>query len=717
MARPGALTYEGEPAVKHLLKRCTALVAVAALIQPTLSGAALANSTPSVTAQPNLNATVSQYALDPTSADPVLSNDEMIALVRQKVKYVFVFFNENESFDHEYGTFPGVNGLYADANGPRSAANTPGFTQTVTDVNGATYTVQPFRIGPQQNATFMDSVDHSHTGLAAKLHTVAGAPQMTGFSQDEYSKYASSSAASAAAQAKGKQFSELVMSHIDCDTIPFFWQYANRFTIFDNIFATEDTPSSPNAIAMLAGQAGETQWVKHGATASSAPISGTINGATYSGAATPQTVPIVNDPQPYWGSAFEVSTERHQPTAPKESWVPTNTAVNLTFASVPLTLAGGDVNTVMAGDRDKSVDLADIKKDIAALAASGTKAVNWRWYENGYSLLEPREPSFAPTSSHANYVSHHNGAQYFGYIANNKNEWANMRGEHNLFLDLDNNELPSDGGVFYVRGGYYNLNNQLPPIQNSAYPNTAGLTQTDIATINASKSGDDDHPGYSDHQITETMIASAINKIASNPTLWSQSAIIITYDESDGFYDHVPPRILSYGPDNLPLSRGVRIPAILISPYARAGAVSHAEGDHNAVIETINAVFGLTPLSQLPDEAAALAAGNSSAFNAFATTYGPANFQQTYLGPRDTNTSVTDSLLSGFSPARLKGLASPLPASYVTIPQAKVGVLPHYAGKGCSAIGVTPTDAAAPTAPPAGFNTLPSTLPAYNISN
>ena len=70
-------------------------------------------------------------------------------------------------------------------------------------------------------------------------------------------------AGSPARQAKGKQFANLVMAHIDCNTIPFFWQYANRFTIFDNIFATEDTPSTPNAVAMIAGQSGETQWVKH----------------------------------------------------------------------------------------------------------------------------------------------------------------------------------------------------------------------------------------------------------------------------------------------------------------------------------------------------------------------------------------------------------------------------------------------------------------------
>jgi phospholipase C len=210
------------------------------------------------------------------------------------------------------------------------------------------------------------------------------------------------------------------------------------------------------------------------------------------------------------------------------------------------------------------------------------------------------------------------------------------------------------------------------------------------------------------------MAARVINAIAANQEIWSQSAIIITYDESDGMYDHAPPEILSYGPDNLPLARGVRIPLLLISPFARAGAVSHAEGDHNSVIQTISAIFGAPALSSLPDEVAALQAGNSAAFNQFATTYGPAGFQQTYLGPRDTNTAVTDSLLSGFSPARLRGGVPPLPASYAAIPDRFLLSFPHYGGNGCSTIGVTPTDAGLPNPIPPGFNTLPSTLPAYN---
>jgi phospholipase C len=727
----------GGIAMKKILKSCSALIAAASLIQSTaIVPAAAVQTGPGssdrwtqsriVTAQPNLNETVRRYAINPAE-DPPLTNAQMTELVRDKIKYVFVIFNENESFDHEYGTFPGVNGLYSDGQNPRSAADTAGFYQTYTDVNGNSVTVQPFLIGPQQNATFADSTDHSHTGLAEKLdvNPATGVAAMDKFAQDEYARYAGTKAnpGTTAKQKEGAEFAKLVMSHIDCNTIPFFWQYANRFTIFDNIFATEDTPSSPNAIAMIAGQSGETQWVKHpGETSPAAETlaySGTINGATYNGTgtATPVGVPATGDAQPYWGSAFDSTTTDRQPTGAKESWAPTNTSVNLTFATVPLTVAGDKVKTLMAGDRNAAVDQADIATDIPYIETNTKGSFGWRWYQNGYDA-EPNEPTpdgvnLTATTigyGHLNYVSHHNGAQYFGYLSNNVQEQTNMEGENDFFTDTLNNKLPTNGGVIYIRGGYYNIEGRTPPIQNANYPDTSGLTDAELATINLSKSGDDDHPSYSDRQLSESMSARVINAIASNPKLWAESAIVITYDESDGLYDHVPPQILSYGPDSLPLARGVRIPLLLISPYARAGAVSHAEGDHNAIIETINAIFGLQALSSLPEEKAALAAGNSATFN----QYGPAGFEQKYLGPRDTNSPITDSLLSGFSPRRLAGFAEPLPASYVTIPSETLYDLPHYGGKGCSAIGVTPVSPSVSDTPPANFNTLPSTLPAYN---
>ena len=155
---------------------------------------------------------------------------------------------------------------------------------------------------------------------------------MDGFAADEYTRFASKGGP--ANIAMGTQFARLVMSYIDCDTIPFFWQYANRFTLFDNIFATEDTPSSPNAIAMLAGQSGETQWVKHGAKGS--PV--TVNGVT----GTLQGVPVVNDPQPFYGSQFDTTATDREPQGAKglESYANGNISENLTFASMPLLFAG-----------------------------------------------------------------------------------------------------------------------------------------------------------------------------------------------------------------------------------------------------------------------------------------------------------------------------------------------------------------------------------------
>ncbi|MBV9969961.1 MAG: hypothetical protein JO228_08250, partial [Xanthobacteraceae bacterium] len=198
--------------MKRHFKSATALVAAASLLQPALLVGAAAQSAALVTAQPNPPpAVVPYYNANPQTA----SYASIIPLLQQQVKYVFVIFNENHSFDNEYGTFPGVNGIYSDGLNPRSAANTPGFTQTYQDVNGNPVTVQPFLLGPKQNSTFRDSVDHSHTGLATKINVVNGVAQMNQFAFDEYNKYAK--AGNIASQKEGTEFARLVMSHIDCN--------------------------------------------------------------------------------------------------------------------------------------------------------------------------------------------------------------------------------------------------------------------------------------------------------------------------------------------------------------------------------------------------------------------------------------------------------------------------------------------------------------------
>ena len=99
--------------------------------------------------QPDAGPTLTPYVIDPAS-EPAVSRDALIAALRKKVRYVFVVFNENHSFDNEYGSFPGADGLFSDGTAPRDADHTPGFVQRYKDWQGTDRTAQPFLIGPDQ---------------------------------------------------------------------------------------------------------------------------------------------------------------------------------------------------------------------------------------------------------------------------------------------------------------------------------------------------------------------------------------------------------------------------------------------------------------------------------------------------------------------------------------------------------------------------------------
>jgi len=705
---------------RSLLKACSAWTAVSLILQPVLATAATAPVTLQPAASP-----LADWQHDP-AGDPPLTTKQLVTLLRERVKYVFVLFQENRSFDHYFGTFPGADGLFSDPDGnARAAADTPGFVQPLYNTDGSQGTISPFRIGPAQHAADLDDIDHGHPRMGSKMNLdpSTAVPKMDRFAVAEESKYVAGGlgysrstynsiptlpgTAGNNPNNRAKQFGELAMAYVDCDTIPFMWQWAHNFALFDNIFQTTIGPSTPNAIAMIAGQSGETQWVKHPELAITFSNSGDAGSFNSIG------VPVVNDPIPGLpGAASAYSGNPSEPTnissatnpeplpAPQrknEGGSSSNVAPSLTFASLPLSFTGSEAATLKANDANPAQDLADVKLDTFALTYQGRKAIDWGWYQNGYSASEPNLPSANGIDSvpHASYIGHHNGAQYFGYVANNPKEAAHLHGLGSFFDDMAGTRLPQDGGVFYVRGGYDNIQGLTPAYDDGS---------ADANYVQGNFLGDDDHPAYSDSEISEALLAREINAIASSP-YWGESAIVITYDESEGDYDHVPPRILSFDPAGLPLSRGPRIPLIVISPFARAGVVAHEEGDHASVISLINNVFGLTPLAELPDELLARAAASANpAFNR------PDGKPQTNLGPHDALTPGTGSLLSAFDPARLAGRAAPLPASLATIPEEVVNTLPHYNGQGCRALGITTEDRrlGIENAIPADFSPRPS---------
>jgi len=357
---------------------------------------------------------------------------------------------------------------------------------------------------------------------------------------------------------------------------------------------------------------------------------------------------------------------------------------NLTFAALPLSFMGNTIEETTATDRNATADLLDVQEDIKKIAGHGIAPTNWGWYQQGFD----HEPTEAPgVASHDTYVLHHNATQYFGYIANNPDADAHVHGLGDFFADIAARKLPNSG-VFYVRGGYGNIFG-TPPLD----PNP------NLATV---YNGDDDHPGYADSQLSESMLARAINAIARSP-YWAQSVILIAYDESDGLYDHARPRIRSHQADGTPLDQGPRIPAILISPYGVAHGIAHEPAEHSSIIKLVDELFNLIPLADLPDEERARAIGVEK-------------YNQKDLGPADDKVEGVGDMLSGFSNRRLLGRAPLLPPSYAVIPEAEIAAYPHMGGKGCSALHIRPTDTGLPNPIPPDFNPRPDTTPGIPTS-
>jgi phospholipase C len=85
--------------------------------------------------------------------------------------------------------------------------------------------------------------------------------------------------------------------------------------------------------------------------------------------------------------------------------------------------------------------------------------------------------------------------------------------------------------------------------------------------------------------------------ISSAPAIWSRSVTIITYDEHGGFYDHVsPPKIPTHAPPGgqyTPFgSLGMRVPAVVVSPYVQAGTVYDQVLDHTSILKFLGSLFG-----------------------------------------------------------------------------------------------------------------------------
>jgi acid phosphatase len=178
--------------------------------------------------------------------------------------------------------------------------------------------------------------------------------------------------------------------------------------------------------------------------------------------------------------------------------------------------------------------------------------IRWAWYSGGWNDAEAGHPD--PL-----FQYHH---QPFAYVANYAPGTAgrsHLRDESEFLVAARSGRLPA---VSFVK-----------PI-----------------------GAENEHPGYADVARGEQHTVELIEAVRQSRD-WKHTAIVVTYDENGGFWDHVPPPVVDrWGP-------GSRVPTLVISPRARHHFVDHQSYDTTSILATIERRYGLAPLG--PRDAAA----------------------------------------------------------------------------------------------------------------
>jgi hypothetical protein len=178
--------------------------------------------------------------------------------------------------------------------------------------------------------------------------------------------------------------------------------------------------------------------------------------------------------------------------------------------------------------------------------------------------MTPANPPVDP-----NFQWHHQPLAYYDNFApwvngqRNPLSAAHLQDETNFFADLSGDNLPA---VSFIK-----------PIGE-----------------------DNEHPGYTSLLQGQQHVADIVHAVQNSPD-WAHTAIIITYDENGGRWDHVSP------PDaNGIWGDGTRVPGIVISPYAKQGYVDHTQHDTLSILATIEKRFNLPALNQYDANASTL---------------------------------------------------------------------------------------------------------------
>ena len=210
------------------------------------------------------------------------------------------------------------------------------------------------------------------------------------------------------------------------------------------------------------------------------------------------------------------------------------------------------VNTVFSTQMPHPAALQDTTKLLPPQEMStigdrlSDKGIGWAWYAGGWNDAVAGKPD-------KSFQFHHQPFTYFKtYDETSEARKNHLKDEKDFLAALKNDTLPAV--AFYKPLGEFNM-----------------------------------HPGYADVRSSDEQTV-AIIKVIEQSNALNSSVFIVTFDENGGYWDHVPPpKIDRFGP-------GVRVPTLIISPFAKKHFIDHTTYDTTSILKLIESRFDLEPL-------------------------------------------------------------------------------------------------------------------------
>ena len=532
--------------------------------------------------------------------------------LRTPIKHVVVIFQENVSFDHYFGTYPHAANssgqiFFADhhvrVDNLITAHGAGGHGTLLTNnpnKDAAGNQVNPRRLDPSNiNDVLTCDQDHDYNdeqkafdgGLMDKFITTVG----TG-----------SGTSGTGQPCKAGD----VMNYYDGNTVTALWNYAKRFALSDNSYDTTFGPSSPGAINLVSGNTGNVGMTINGADTNGDTVSDGRGGKS-----------LISDAQPYYDDCS---------TRDAASLTGRNIGDQLNAAGLSWGWFQGGFRpttsfaTATASDpQPTSTFIPDQFKGKFAVKPASDQGLCNAVHPVGAAVGGTGGVSAGPTNygNKDDYIPHHEPFQYYASTAN----------PHHLppaslaAIGTDTQTITGGKPQFDKANHQYDTSDfdALVAAINRGYLSPDHLPAVSFLKAPGYQDG---HAGYSDPYDEQQFVTNEINALEHTPD-WSSTAVIIAYDDSDGWYDHAfsgvhnpsdtsgvanPPgpqdflsgtglcgskTALRLAGQNGRCGYGPRMPLLVISPWSRHGVVSHNITDLSSIPKFVEDNWGLARIS------------------------------------------------------------------------------------------------------------------------